>query len=82
MFSKIAKVKPVLAPRVIIVHELCAYLLAKTVPASSNMQMAREEIGLQSRSKVILRHPSRMFYRILTRFLQRFLFSFHVCVSG
>ena len=50
--------------------ELCAHLLAKTVPA-------REEIRFEPRSKVILQHPSRMFNRILTQFLQRFFFSLH-----
>ena len=39
--------------------------------------MARGEIGLQPRSKGILRHPLRMLNRTLTRFLQRFFFSLH-----
>ena len=60
------------APCIILAHELCAYLLAKMVPALSKWPEKR--LG----SSLVLKLYCIMFNRILTWYLQRFFFSRHL----
>ena len=64
-------VQLVLAPHIILTHELCAHLLAKIVPTLSKWTEKRLGFSL------ILKLYCVMVNRILIQFLQRFVFSLH-----
>ena len=56
------------SPRIFLAHEMCAYLLAKTVPALSKWPEKRLD------SSLLLKLYCVMLHRILTRYLQSFSF--------